>query len=475
MNLLSRSCSLVLLALAATTLSPAQTFTAIANFNTTVGYEPMGSLVQRADGNFYGTAYQGSFRKSGSVYKVTPSGTLSLVHYFCSRTGCADGMEPVAGLIVGLNGDYYGTTTLGGPDAAAGTIFDVAENGTVFTLHSFDGTDGGDVSSPLIVGADGNYYGTTANFGGGFGTVFKMDENGNLTTLHSFIGSDGANPFGGLVQGTDGNFYGTTTNGGDYTDCGDGCGTIFKMTPSGTLTTLHMFNGADGFNPYDSLVQASNGHFYGTTFGGGTGTNCIIGCGTVFEITPSGALSTLHNFNGTDGGNSFASLIQATDGNLYGTTNGNSVNTGAVVGTIFKMTLGGTLSTLYDFRNGGGEYPEGALVQGTDGNLYGTTTTGGSNFCGAIGCGTVFKITTGLSPFVETIPTSGGAARRVVIYGNNLKGATSVTFNGTTATFKVVSPTEITTTVPPRATTGAVQVVTATGAVLTSNLSFQVP
>lgn len=476
MNPLCRCVVLFLLAVGTTILLPAQTVTTIASLNGTVGYEPRGSLVQRADGNFYGTAYQGTFRKSGSVFEVTPSGTLTRMHYFCSRTGCADGTSPVAGLVVGLNGDYFGATSLGGTDTAAGVIFDISENGTVFTLHSFDGNDGGDVESPLIVGTDGNYYGTSANFGGGFGTVFKMDENGNLTTLHSFNGTDGATPFGGLVQGTDGNFYGTTSNGGDFTDCSDGCGTVFKMTPSGTLTTLHMFNQADGFNPDVALVQASNGNFYGTTFAGGTGTNCFIGCGTVFEITPSGTLTTLHNFNGTNGGNPDAPLIEATDGNLYGTTNGNSVNTGAIVGSVFKMTLGGTLTTLFDFQNGDGQSPEGALVQGTDGNLYGTTTLGGANFCGAgsVSCGTVFKVTTGLSPFVETIPNSGKAARKVVIFGNNLTGASSVTFNGTEAAFTVASATEIKTTVPTGATTGKVEVVTPSGT-LSSNVPFQVP
>src|SRR5579863_1912251 len=392
MNPLSRCCSFFLLAVSTTIFSPAQAFNTIANFDATTGYAPRGSLIQRADGSFYGTAYEGTFRKSGSIYKVTPNGTLSLVHYFCSRTACADGGFPAAGLIVGLNGDYFGTTSLGGPDAAAGTVFDVTEGGTVFTLHSFAGTDGADSEAPMIVGADGNYYGTNANGGGnGFGSVFKMSPTGTLTTLHNFNGTDGSNPFGGLVQGTDGNFYGTTTDGGDFNDCSDGCGTVFKLTPSGVLTTLHMFNSADGFNPYDSLVQASNGNFYGTTFAGGTGTNCLNGCGTIFEITPSGTLTTLHNFNGTDGGNSFASLIQATDGNFYGTTSGNSVMTGAFAGTVFEITPAGVLTTVHDFDNSGGVDPEAALVQGTDGNLYGTTRLGGANFCASTSCGTVFK------------------------------------------------------------------------------------
>lgn len=466
-------CVLFLLAVGTTISLPAQTFTTIANLDGTRGQYANASLVQRADGNFYGTAYEGTFRKSGSVFEVTTSGKLTLTHYFCSRTGCADGGFPQGALVAGSNGDYYGTTSLGGANGD-GTVFDVTEGGTVFTLHTFDGTDGANPFAGVIEGADGNYYGTTVDAGAGFGTVFKMTASGTLTTLHSFSGTDGAFPFGGLVQATNRNFYGTTSDGGDYTDCSDGCGTVFEITPGGTLTTLHMFNNADGFNPYDALVQGSNGNFYGTTFAGGTGTNCFIGCGTIFEITPSGTLTTLYNFNGTDGGNPLASLIQATDGNFYGTTSGNSVTTGAAVGTIFEITPGGTLTTLHNFEDGGGQNPVSALLQGTDGNFYGTTYNGGANPCSGAGCGTIFKVSTGLGPFVVTVPTSGKIGRKITILGTDLTGATSVTFNGTAAAFTVVSATEIKTTVPAGATTGTLQVATPSGT-LSSSVVFRVP
>ena len=146
------------------------------------------------------------------------------------------------------------------------------------------------------------------------GTVFKITPAGTLTTLHSFQGpfSDGSTPLASLVQGTDGNFYGTTATGGSI-----GIGAVFKMTPSGTLTILHSFNGADGDAPESELVQASDGNFYGTT--SQVGPN---GVGTVFKITPGGTLTTLNSFaqGGSNGSSPYGGLVQATDGNFYGTT-----------------------------------------------------------------------------------------------------------------------------------------------------------
>jgi len=268
----------------------------------------------------------------------------------------------------------------------------------------------------------------------------------------------------GLVQAADGNLYGTTFYGGAY-----GIGTVFKITPGGTLTTLHSFDGTDGGNPEAGLVQASNGNLYGTTFYGGD-------YGTVFEITPGGALTTLHSFAGypTEGSNPGAALVQATDGNLYGTTMdggaNNSCNVDGVVGcgTIFEITPEGTLITLHNLDGTDGEFPQGGLVQHTNGTLYGTTNQGGAN-----GDGTVFSLSIGLGPFVETAPTSGPVGTSVIILGTNLTGATSADFNGTAAPFTVVSSTEITTTVPAGATTGMVQVTTPSGT-LYSNLAFQV-
>jgi uncharacterized protein (TIGR03437 family) len=248
--------------------------------------------------------------------------------------------------------------------------------GTLTTLYTFSGPDGAGPNG-LTRGVDGNFYGQTSNGGtSGSGTVFKIASTGTLATLHSFDGADGFFPASGLVQGTDGNFYGTTVYGGAGNQ-----GTVFKMTPEGVLTTLYSFSGTDGTNPYGGLVQAADGNFYGTTTLGGTGSagQCGTGCGTVFRITPGGVLTTLYNFSGgPDGSSPVAALMQASDGNLYGTTNeGGPSNIGDGWGTIFKITPAGALTTVYNFcaqapcADGGNSWA--ALIQATDGSLYGTT------------------------------------------------------------------------------------------------------
>jgi uncharacterized repeat protein (TIGR03803 family) len=260
-----------------------------------------------------------------------------------------------------------------------------------------------------------------------------------------------------MIQGTDGDFYGTT----------GGTGTVFKMTPSGTLTTLHSFNGTDGSDPSCALVQATDGNFYGTTYQGGNNSTCGFGngCGIVFKITSEGALTTLHIFNSTDGANPIAGLVQATDGNFYGTTYAGGTN---AWGTVFKITPSGKVTTLHSFDLADGAQPYGPLVQTTSGYFYGTTTVGGAN-----GDGTIFSQAVGLGPFVETRPTFGKVGAKVIIVGTNLKGASSVSFNGASALFTVVSSFEITTTVPIGSTTGKVKVTTPSRA-LSSNLPFRV-
>jgi uncharacterized repeat protein (TIGR03803 family) len=228
---------------------------------------------------------------------------------------------------------------------------------------------------------------------------------------------DGDKPMS-LIQAADGNLYGTTLYGGDYTGSvcpGSGCGTIFKLTPSGMFTTLHIFVGTDRDGP-NWLVQGTDGNFYGTTLRGGAfiGNGCAVGCGTVFQMTPSGTVTTLHSFDCFDG----------------------------------------------DLAYG--------LMQPTNGTFYGTTQGGGSGISG-----TVFSLSMGLGPFVETIPTVGKVGGTVAILGNNLKGTTSVSFNGIVASFPVGSNTEIRASVPAGATTGTVTVVSPSRT-LTSNIVFRV-
>src|SRR5579864_9462124 len=190
-----------------------------------------------------------------------------------------------------------------------------------------------------------------------------------LTTLHSFDSLDGAFPNAGLVQGTNGELYGTTFRGGTSTACTFGCGTVFKITTTGKLTTLHSFDSTDGRWPSAGLIEATCANFYGTTFRGGTSTACTFGCGTVFQMTPEGTLTTLHSFDGKD--SSFlnqAGLVQATDGKFYGITPRGGTGTNPV-GTVFKITDAGTLTTLHSFDGNDGSSPQGALIQATDGNF----------------------------------------------------------------------------------------------------------
>jgi uncharacterized repeat protein (TIGR03803 family) len=326
------------------------------------------------------------------------------------------------------------------------------------TLHSFEGVDGNRPEAGLALGTNGSFYGTTA-FGGtttsnncpdGCGTAFKITPGGTLTTLYSFCSlsdcADGRGPTGALVQGNDGNFYGTTNGGG-----ANSFGTVFKITPTGTLTTLLSFDLTDGAFPEAGLIQASNGNFFGTTTNGGSSDTCNgYPCGTVFKITPSGTLTTLHSFDATDGEFLYAGLVQGTNGTFYGTTSKGGAND---EGTVFSITANGTLTTLHSFDTTDGNFPQAGLAQDTNGDFYGTTAGGGAN-----GDGTVFSLSVGLGPFVITQTTSGAEGAAVNILGTSLTGASSVTFGGIAATFTVVSASEITTTVPAGAFTGSVKV-----------------
>jgi len=296
---------------------------------------------------------------------------------------------------------------------------------TITILHAFNTSAGYGPSSGVVSDGEGNLYGTTAI--GGSGAVYRIDASGVATTLHSFDGSDGLEP-STLVRGSDGNFYGTTQSGGAYGD-----GTVFKITPQGALTTLHSFSGPDGFAPI-VLIWGNDGNLYGTTFvGGATFTSnadaTLTGAGTVFKLTADGTLTTLFAFSGTDSPNPTA-LIQGADGNLYGTTydGGGSLNN--AFGTVFKVTLNGEFTTLYSFSGTDGMYPAG-INQGAAGNLYGTTAQGGPTFNNGddLGYGTVFKITpAGAFTSVFSFTQSNGATPQ----GSLLEGSDS-TLYGTTS------------------------------------------
>lgn len=468
-------CFLFALALSCISLpitSTAQTFTILANFDGSNGSQPVAALVQGLDGSFYGPTTAGGAYSGGTVFKVTQQGTLTAIYSFCAQSGCPDGRQADSQMIQALDGNFYGTTTFGGINDNYGTVYKITAEGKLKTLYEFcsqsNCSDGAYLYGGIIQATNGNFYGTT-NEGGdltcfapyGCGTVFKLTPTGVLTTLYSFHTGDGQSPFAGLVQARDGNFYGTTGYGGAY-----GYGTVFKITPSGAYTTLYSFCAqtfcTDGSLSYGPLIQGTDGNLYGMTENGGT----VQFGGTIYKITPAGILTTLHNFSISDGSGPDDALVEAVDGNFYGTTvAGGDYN----VGTAFKISPSGVFSTLISFGvpTTGGTYPSG-LIQSTDGNFYGIAEAGGAN-----NDGLVFRLSVGLGPFVQTRPTSGKVGAKIFILGNNLTGTTSVSFNGTAATYTVISDTEIKATVPAGATTGKVQAKTPSGT-LKSNFAFRV-
>jgi uncharacterized repeat protein (TIGR03803 family) len=315
-------------------------------------------------------------------------------------------------------------TTLSGGAGNGGTIFEITPSGTETVLYSF-------ASMPwagLIQGSDGNLYGTTASGGAsGRGTVFKITLSGTESVLYSFpVGS--SEPYTGLILGSDGNFYGTTGANGASDD-----GTVFRVTPSGTETVLHVFpkTGSDGEIPYAGLIQGSDGNFYGTTYNGGAN-----GLGTVFKVTPGGTETVVYSFaGGIDGEHPYAGVIQGSDGNFYGTTYQGGASG---YGTVFKVTPSGTETVLYTFAGGSsdGANPEAGLTQGTDGNFYGNTYQGGAG-----GVGIVFKLTpSGTETVLHTFAGGSGdganpSANLVLGSDGNLYGSTSAGGTGDHGTF----------------------------------------
>lgn len=426
---------------------------------TVTGSNPIAGLTRGGDGNFYGITSGGGALNTdpvgcrGSVFRVTPAGAVTTL--YCFRTHFLDGIDPAATLTLGGDGLLYGTTTGGGavpagttpnnPDNEAafgsGTVFRISTAGaftrlltasglpsegrtpsgplvqgadglfygvtagttskgfpgSVFSLSSdgvlrtlklinFGSNAGGSPESGLVIGPDGAFYGTTVAGGAnGLGAVFRISTAGDFTTLFSFPGgANGSQPRSALTLGSDGNFYGSTEAGGD----GTGSGTLFRMTPGGSHTRLHSFDLATTGNvPRGRLIQASDGNFYGTTtsFGAGNG-------GTVFRLTPAGAVSVLHAFAGapSEGASPFGGVTQGADGALYGSTAAGGASN---AGTLFRLTLAGDFSTLHTFRSGSpviaGENPQSPLLLARDGNFYGTAANVSFNN----GRGVVYRIT----------------------------------------------------------------------------------
>jgi uncharacterized repeat protein (TIGR03803 family) len=380
---------------------------------------------------------------------MTPSGTVSVI--FSSTH--VQGNGPT-GLILATNGDFYSATGAGG-GSDLGTVFKIAPSGNAASLYSFTGgTDGSTPNAPPIQATDGNFYGTTNS-----ATVYKITSSGVFTPFSTLPGPS----ISSLIQASDGNFYGTSYFGGTADE-----GTIFEMTRSGRIHILHSFTGPDGAFPIASVIEVG-GNLYGTTQAGGAYND-----GVIFRLTPEG-ITVLHNFGDpnypNDGIQAYAGLLEATDGNFYGTTVfGGGVNQtcGNGCGVIFQLTSSGGYSILHDFEGPDGTWANSTPSQHTNGEIYGLSTYGG-----ATSQGVVWNLNMGLQPFVGLVSKSAKVGQTGGILGQGFTGTTAVSLNGTPMTFNVLSDTYLRATVPTGATTGYVTVTTLTG-ILTSNVPFQV-
>jgi uncharacterized repeat protein (TIGR03803 family) len=429
---------------------------------TGLGGEQISSMVQGLDGNFYATASIGGNGSYGGIIKITPTGTITEIYHFCQLTNCADGTNPgedgyapdnPASLVMGPDGNFYGTTSYGGNSpyaggsgdstcgpgssiSACGTVFKITPSGQLTTLHQFcslsNCLDGGLPIAGLVPGSDGNFYGTTTVGGtgqnskhineGDGGTIFKITQTGQLTTLYNFCSSqtynggcnDGDYPTEPLVQGSDGNFYGTTLL------SATGAGELFQLTPAGKLTILYAFPGLatasvtlNGANPQGKLVEGSDGYFYGTQSGvngaipaGCTGTNAAYywECGSIFKMSTTGVLTNPYYFgtNPANGLGSLAGLALGSDGNFYGTSEygGNFTSPctdSGGCGALWKMSYGGTVTPLYALCSqancADGDAPETTLLQSGNGNFVGATVSGGG-----VGGGEFFELAPATAP-----------------------------------------------------------------------------
>ncbi|MBZ5571006.1 MAG: hypothetical protein LAO09_03900 [Acidobacteriia bacterium] len=441
----------------------AQTYTELLSFDGDIIAAPIIPLTQGVDGALYGATryggtgdcFDGSGIGCGVVFKGTPEGGFRIIYNFQPDQ---NGYLPQNNLTLGPDGNLYGTASRG-----QGMIVRITPDGIFTIVHAFSGPDGNGLLGGLTLGTDGNFYGTTIGGGqpskfcpNGCGTIYKVTPSGVVTTLYSFCPEnycpDGTSPRGALAEGTDGNFYGTTYGGGLYK-----VGTMFKVSPKGTFKLLYTFQNG---NPqlYSGLMLASDGNFYGAESLSG-----------LYRITPQGSFTQLAN-----PGNVPNLPIEGSDRNLYGTT----AQAGSPpYGNAFEMPFDGSPTTLHMFTGyptDGSELWSG-LVQHTNGIFYGITYSGGSSPCNYSypGCGTIFSVDMGLPPFVAFLRGGGRVGKRFGVLGQGFTGTTSVLLNGTPASFVVKADTFLIVTVPAGATTGYVTVNTPSRP-LTSNVPFYV-
>jgi uncharacterized repeat protein (TIGR03803 family) len=407
------------------------------------GYDPHSAPIQATNGKFYGTTPYSAGLYISIAYSVTSApGSFSTVHTFTN----AEGQDVFAGLVQGTDGNLYGVASTQGANGY-GTVFKMTTAGTVTVLHSFDDSDGNYPYLPLFQASDGNFYGTTA-YGGeyGAGVIFKITAGGKYTVLHNFEpgAGEGNQPSSSLTQATDGMLYGVTYYGGGTANDG----TLYRITTTGTFATLHSFCSAtgctDGSGPNTPLRQNTNGVLYGTTYSGGTSTNCEFACGVVYSLNiDKGAFASLASTSGKEAAqiNIFGQGFSSSSVVKFGGTQAKTVTRS---GTTFLTAT----------------VPAEALTGSV------TVTTGATTLTSS----QTFKVTPTLTSFD---PPSGPVGTPVTITGTGFTQATKVTFDGKSAAFTVVSDTEVTATVPTTAITGKIAVITKGGSA-SSTTSFTV-
>jgi uncharacterized repeat protein (TIGR03803 family) len=451
----------------------AQTYTPLYDFGAVdaTQWGPNGQLALGRDGNYYGTMNE----NYSEIYKMTPAGAETLLW------SAATSYETVCstGLTLGSDGLLYGTCNTWGGNAWAsggsGIVFkyDPNQGQNGFTiLYSFPecNSDGSLYPSALTLGTDGNFYGTT--LGNSFcpnpyGTVFKVTPTGTFTTLHVFKGNgtgDGNAPMGPLTLGANGNFYGTTQEGGTSAY---NAGTVFKITPKGKLTLIHSFDNSVGYYPEAGVTQGADGKFYGTTSNGGS-----YGDGTIFQLTAAGKIAFLHSFNYAvdDVAGPVNPLTLGTDGSLYGPAN--CFSWGCGTESLYKVTTKAVFTNLYNgFTNPDGACPDWSvtgcglsspMALHPNGTFYGTTLQGGDNGQ-PVGRGVFYSFSTGLKPYIILQFPRGTIGTSIGIFGVGLTGTTAVSFDGVDGNFTVESNTYLTATIPTGAKTGYVTVSTPSG------------
>ncbi|MEQ1739081.1 MAG: choice-of-anchor tandem repeat GloVer-containing protein [Methyloglobulus sp.] len=438
----------------------------------TEGRLPHGQLIQGRDGNLYGTTSSSS-TIVGNAFRITPTGAYKVMHAFIPKAGSLPPSPSV--LMLGLDGNFYGTTTNG--NAAGGAVFKMTPAGVVTVLHQFGAVlnDGYSIDNgilrptPPVQTADGTLYGTTTSGGlNGVGIVYKLTTTGIYSIIHHFVfgATEGSRPSASLVVGNDGNLYGTSTIGGQPTGTS---GTVFRITPSGIVKTLYNFNAFDdgGYQPQAPLVKGVDGNFYGTTFGRAD----LSAQGNIFKITPAGVYTNLHSLDFfhdvTDGAYPNAGLVEASDGFIYGVNSRGGVAPGLFAndaGVVFNITKLGLYDVTHTFDKAiDGARPLYSLVQHTNGKLYGTTQFSKTGLVPA-GNGSVFSLDVGARPFALAQPSSGKAGGTIGLFGN-FTGVTSITFNGIPATSAGVGNTYRTVTIPAGAATGVIKINKPTGSV----------